>query len=279
MAANYWTSSQRKSWQFTRQQLAELRQATAIETGYSMNDLCDIRHMRIYFHSLIQSLGRHLSVRQQALATAEIYLTRFYIHTAIQESNAYLILATCVYLACKMEECPQHIRSVVSEAKSLWPDFITHDPTKLGECEFYLIEQLEAYLIVHHPYRSLVQLSKALGASGNNTGLSPDEMQCAWSVLNDSYITDLPLLYPPHVIAMTAMYLAIVLRAPQLNVAQTDRTKSRMQRIIEWFAASGVELEEVVDCTQEMISLYDLMESYNEKAVRDTLARVINTKK
>ncbi|KAK9470298.1 cyclin-like protein [Dipodascopsis tothii] len=279
MAANYWVSSQRKHWQFSRQQLSEAQAATELETGYKCADLCEARHLRIYLHSLIQTLGRHLSVRQQALATAEVYLARFYLRTAVQESNVYVVVATCIYVACKIEESPQHIRTVVSEARSLWPDFITHDPTKLAECEFYLIEQLDAYLVVHHPYRSLVQLSKALGASGHNAGLSADEMQCAWSILNDSYITDVPLMQAPHVIAMSAMYLSIVLRTPHMSGAQTDRAKSRMQKIIDWFASSGVELEQVIDCAQEMISLYESWESYNEKLVREAVARTINTKK
>ena len=33
----------------------------------------------------------------------------------------FLMLATALYLACKMEECPQHIRSIASEARNLWP--------------------------------------------------------------------------------------------------------------------------------------------------------------
>ncbi|KAK7203203.1 RNA polymerase II holoenzyme cyclin-like subunit [Myxozyma melibiosi] len=276
MAANYWTSSQFNHWRFTRPQLDKIRASTEADTGFRQQDLGDPRHLRIFFHSLIQALGRHLSVRQQALATAEVYLARFYTRSAVQETNPYLILATCVYLACKMEECPQHIRSVVSEAKSLWPDFITHDPTKLAECEFYLIEELDSYLIIHHPYRSLAQLSKALGASGNNAGLSPDEMQTAWSVVNDSYVTDLPLLYPPNVIAMTAMYMSVVLRMPSAAATQNERTRVRLKKIVDWFAGCGIDLEDVVDCTQEMISLYEVWESYNEKTIRDLMARLVN---
>lgn len=30
-------------------------------------------------------------------------------------------MATALYLACKMEECPQHIRLVVAEAHKTWP--------------------------------------------------------------------------------------------------------------------------------------------------------------
>ncbi|KAK9477531.1 cyclin-like protein [Lipomyces japonicus] len=276
MAANYWTSSQHKHWQFTRQELDKIRADTDAATGHDRAALGDPRHLRIFLHGLIQNLGRHLSVRQQALATAETYLARFYTRTSVQETNPYLIVATCVYLACKMEECAQHIRTVVSEAKSLWPDHITHDHTKLAECEFYLIEELDSYLIVYHPYRSLIQLSKALGASGNNAGLSPDELQTSWSIINDSCITDLPLLCPPHVIALAAIYVAVVLRIPQGN-AFTERTKLRLQRVMDWFASCGIDLEAVINCAQELISLYDVWESYSEKTTREMIFKMLNS--
>ena len=62
-----------------------------------------------------------MNVRQQALATAQIYVRRFYSRVEIRRTNPYLVLVTAFYLACKMEECPQHIRSVVLEARQAWP--------------------------------------------------------------------------------------------------------------------------------------------------------------
>jgi transcription initiation factor TFIIIB Brf1 subunit/transcription initiation factor TFIIB len=62
-----------------------------------------------------------MALRQQAMATAQLYIRRFYSKVEIRTTNPYLVIATAVYLACKMEECPQHIRLVVSEARSHWP--------------------------------------------------------------------------------------------------------------------------------------------------------------
>lgn len=62
-----------------------------------------------------------MSTRQQALATAQVYIKRFYTKVDLRQTNPYLVLTTAFYLACKMEECPQHIRFVVSEARGLWP--------------------------------------------------------------------------------------------------------------------------------------------------------------
>lgn len=140
------------------------------------------------------------------MATAQIYIKRFYIKVEIRRTNPYLVIATALYLACKMEECPQHIRLVVSEARSLWQaDFMGLDTSKLGECEFFLISEMNSQLIVHQPYRTLTNLQIEFS-------LSQDEVALAWSVINDHFVTDLPLLYPPHVIAVTAILLALVLR-------------------------------------------------------------------
>lgn len=69
----------------------------------------------------VKRLGKRLAVRQQAMATAQLYIKRFYTKIEIRRTNPYLLVTTAVYLACKMEESPQHIRLVVSEARSLWP--------------------------------------------------------------------------------------------------------------------------------------------------------------
>ena len=55
------------------------------------------------------------------MATAQVYMKRFYCKVEVRRTNPFLVIATALYLACKMEECPQHIRLVISEAKSLWP--------------------------------------------------------------------------------------------------------------------------------------------------------------
>ena len=64
---------------------------------------------------------KKLGIRQQAIATAQVYLRRFYLKVEIRRTNPILVMTTALYLACKMEECPQHIRVIVSEARNIWP--------------------------------------------------------------------------------------------------------------------------------------------------------------
>lgn len=166
---------------------------------------------------MIAKLGRRLSLRQIILSTAEVYISRFLTKVSILEMNIHMLITACVYISCKINENPQHIRTVLNEARNCWPDFISPDFTKLAEFEFYIIEELDCYLIIHHPYNALSQLVDVLGNSNNEKNtlyrldLSNNEIENAWKIVNDSYMTDLPLLFPPHIIAIAALHLVLVL--------------------------------------------------------------------
>jgi len=122
MAANYWKSTQKRFWQFERKALTELRQALENEDQALVQQypLPDRRLLSIFFNQQLVKLGRRMNIRQQALATAQVYIRRFYLKVEIRKTNPYLVLSTALYLACKMEECPQHIRVIVGEARNIW---------------------------------------------------------------------------------------------------------------------------------------------------------------
>ncbi|KAI0518519.1 cyclin domain-containing protein [Xylaria bambusicola] len=313
MAANYWESTQRRHWQFSKDELAEMREKLeeSEQSLVQMFPLPQRRHLNIYFNQQLGRLGKRLGVRQQALATAQTYLKRFYCTVEIRRTNPYLVIATALYLACKMEECPQHIRLVVSEARSLWPvDSLTLDISRLGECEFFMISEMHSQLIVHQPYRTLTNLQSDLF-------LSQDESNLALSIINDHYMTDLPLLYPPHIIALTAILLALVLRpnspggtatsmaAATAALAQVQAQASsrasgsnanqnasgvsekerqqearlnKVQRYAGFLTESNVDIEGMADCTQELISFYECHEQYNDKITREQINRFVKAR-
>lgn len=240
-------------------------------------------NLRIYCYFLIMKLGRRLNIRQCALATAHIYLSRFLLRTSVREVNLYLLVTTTVYLACKVEECPQYIRTLVSEARSLWPEFVPPDPTKVTEFEFYLLEELESYLIVHHPYRPLEQIVETLKMEPFQLNLTADDLQNCWSLINDSYITDANLIYPPHIIAMSCLFITIALKNIDANVGNGNTKNdnlitralsgengmSKTQEVFNlYMAQSQVDLEEVMDTIQEQITLYDHWDKYHEPWVK-----------
>lgn len=250
-------------------------------------------------------MARPLGIRQQALASAQVYVRRFYAKVEIRRTNPALVLATALYLACKMEECPQHIRMVLAEARHCWGTFpacLNHisltsqldtsfnDISKIGECEFSLISEMNSQLILHHPYRSLNELQTQFQ-------LTQEENALAWSIINDHYLTDLPLLHAPHVIAITAMFLAVVLKPTQgglqmsavgtasaLQALGNARgvggagAQSRVQKLVDWLADSNVNIEAVVETTQELISLYEVWESYTDKTCKDQIAKFVKAR-
>lgn len=212
-----------------------------------------------------------------------------------------------MYLACKMEECPQHIRLITSEARSIWSDVFNLDTSKVGECEFWLISEMSSQMIVHQPYRTLESLKIVFS-------LSQDESNLVWSLINDTYMTDLPLLYAPHIICLTAILLSLVLRpqtatnigqsmgsTPAANIASAAQAaltglgqmtpanladksmanispRSKLQKLSTWLAESNIDIEGIVDCTQEMISFYEVQEHYNEKVVKEQINRFVKAR-
>ncbi|SCU88617.1 LADA_0E11166g1_1 [Lachancea dasiensis] len=288
MSASYWESTQRLKWQHTRESLsAERRQLWLLEcqlfpqgltvtmenskgqgepvtrnipiTSIEMHYGRDY-NLRIYCYFLIMKLGRRLNIRQYALATAHVYLSRFLLRASVRECNLYLLVTTCIYLACKVEECPQHIRSLVNEARSLWPEFVPPDPTKVTEFEFYVLEELQSYLVVHHPYRSMEQIVQALHTEPYGLTLSADDLQNTWSLINDSYITDVHLIFPPHVIAMACFFVIVCL--------QKNQWSSYQETFNRFIAESQVDLAEVMNTIQDLIALYDCWDRYNEPWIK-----------
>lgn len=211
---------------------------------------------------MIAKLGRRLNLRQIALASAEVYLTRFLLKVLLKEVNAYMLVATCLYVACKMEEFPQHIRLVLSEARNLWPEYIPQDTTKLAEFEFYLVEEMELYLIIYHPYNSLLQIKNFLADNTSTYGvvLSDDDLQNSWSIINDSYITDLHLLYPPHIIAIASLYITIVVR---INLNESKKTQTINTTAESMDGADGGSLDQM---DSNMMHMEDLMMLANMNA-------------
>lgn len=156
---------------------------------------------------------------------------------------------------------------------------------------------MSSQLIVHHPYRTLTELQPKLG-------LESGEMALAWSLINDHYLTDLPLLYPPHVIAVMAIFVAVTFKSSQTNYYGpslghsitrslrngglassmsmfTDRTEEvgdKQRNLINWLAESEVDIKAVIECTQELVSLYEAWNQYNDKYCRDQLAKLIKSR-
>jgi cyclin C len=159
---------------------------------------------------------------------------------------------------------------------------------------------MSSQMIVHHPYRSLTALQTTFS-------LTQEESALAWSVINDHYMTDLPLLFAPHTIAIMSILLALVLRPNTTGIqsagssagniasaahaalssasqakAGTEKpggaARTKVQKLANWLAESNIDIEAIVDCTQEIISFYEFQEQYNEKLTREQINRFVKAR-
>lgn len=155
-------------------------------------------------------------------------------------------------------------------------------------------------MIVHHPYRTLAALQATFS-------LTQEESALAWSIINDHYMTDLPLLFPPHTIAVMAILLALVLRPNTTGIVSANGSagsiasaahtalssigepkldsdkqggpaRTKVQRLANWLAESNIDIEAIVDSVQEMISFYEAQEQYNEKLTREQINRFVKAR-
>ena len=155
---------------------------------------------------------------------------------------------------------------------------------------------MNSQLIIHHPYRTLTDLQSTLN-------MAQDDFSLAWSIINDHYLTDLPLLYPPHVVAVTAIFLAMTLKPTQAGLQAAASSASslgnaiplskdsfnngpslpsaqqkKVQNLVSWLAEGEIDIKAVVECSQEIISLYDIWEQYSEKTCKEQIVRFVKAR-
>lgn len=267
MAANFYLSSHANYHLHPRSALLaarsdDLKYATEQELGF----------IEIWSGTFIQKLCRRLSLRQAVTATAIVYFRRFYLRNAYCDTDPPLVAAACCYVAAKAEETPVHVKSAVAEAKEVCSEMghrnFPTDNTRLAEQEFYLIEELDFSLIVFHPYRALVQLTGRdggpqaggkLGRERRENMLEMDDtaLQMAWFVINDTYRSSLILVYPPHLIALAAIYLGLALHPPSTSAAPSAVTGGKTDAIT-FLASLAVDHSIILEIVQEILALYEL---------------------
>lgn len=122
MASDFWSSTQNTQWRHTKSRLQDWQDGLAKEDVNLIRQypLPDNRLLSIYLQQQIAKLGKRFQVHQPILGTAMIFVRRFYLKIQIRKTNPYLLLVTAFYLACKVEETPHHIKTILTEARHLW---------------------------------------------------------------------------------------------------------------------------------------------------------------
>ncbi|KAH0460766.1 hypothetical protein IEQ34_008341 [Dendrobium chrysotoxum] len=153
MAANFWTSSHYK--QLVEQDKIDVVHPIDKERGLTLEEF---KLIKIHMTNHIWRLAQHVKVRQRVIATAVTYFRRVYTRKSLTEYDPRLVTPTCLYLASKAEESTVQARLLVFYIKKMCTDEKYRCEIKdILEMEMKLLEALDYYLVVFHPYRPLLQ--------------------------------------------------------------------------------------------------------------------------
>ncbi|NXE28885.1 CCNH protein, partial [Ardeotis kori] len=137
-------------------------------------------------------------------ALACMYFKRFYLNNSVMEYHPRIIMLTCAFLACKVDEFNVSSAQFVGNLRES-PLGQEKALEQILEYELLLIQQLNFHLIVHNPYRPfegfLIDLKTRYPMLENPEVLR----KAADDFLNRVALTDAYLLFTPSQIALTAI--------------------------------------------------------------------------
>lgn len=247
MAANFWTSSQFKN--LLEAEKVNVVHALDKERGITLEDF---KLIKFHISAYISKMAQHVKVRQRVVATAIAYMRRVYVSRSMTEYNPLLVAPACLYLASKAEESTVQARLLVFYIKKLYTDEkYRFEIKEILEMEMKILEALDYYLVVFHPYRALSQLLHDAGMS--------DATQQTWGLVNDTYKMDLILLHPPHLIALACMYIVS---------ANNEKENTA------WFEELRVDMTLVKNIAMEILDFYDSHKMITEERINAALNKL-----
>lgn len=142
---------------------------------------------------------------KSVVGTAIMYFRRFYLNNSLMEYHPRIIMLTCAYLSCKVDEFNVSSSQFVGNLVQETPAGQEKVAEQILEYELLLIQQLNFHLVVHNPYRPmeglLIDLKTRYPPLENPESLRKN----ADDFLTRATMTDAGLLFPPSQIALTAI--------------------------------------------------------------------------
>ncbi|XP_055689397.1 cyclin-H [Lutzomyia longipalpis] len=137
---------------------------------------------------------------KSVIGAAFHYFKRFYLYNSPMDKHPKEILATCVYMACKVEEFNVSISQFIGNIKgdrSKAMDIILSN-------ELLLMQQLNYYLTIHGPFRPIEGF--LIDIKTRCSMVNPDRLRIGIDeFIEKTYMTDICLLYSPSQIALAAV--------------------------------------------------------------------------
>ncbi|GKU85996.1 hypothetical protein SLEP1_g585 [Rubroshorea leprosula] len=173
------------------------------------------------------------------------------------EYDPRLVAPTCLFLASKAEESTVQTKVLVFYSKKMYNEEkyekYRYEVKDILEMEMKILEALDYYLVVFHPYRTLAQLLQDAGINDINM------TQLSWGIVNDTYKMDLILVHPPHLIALACIYIACV---------------SKEKDITSWFEELRVDMNVVKNISMEILDFYENHTMIPEQRISAALSKL-----
>lgn len=241
-------------WLFTS---SELLRTPSILDGLSPAQEHSNRSKGVNF---VTQVGILLKLPQLTLATASVYLHRFYVRHSMVDLPSrpglhhYAIAATSLFLATKVEENCRKMKELVvacCRVAQKQPNLVVDEQNKeywrwrdtILMNEDLLLEALCFDLQLEHPYRILFDILCYYNVQDNKR-----LRNAAWAFVNDSNLTTLCLLFPPKTIAAAAFYAA----AKHTDVAFPDDQWGR-----PWWEQLGLDIVELKRACSVLAEAYE----------------------
>ncbi|KAL8129289.1 hypothetical protein V2J09_018444 [Rumex salicifolius] len=249
MAANFWNSSHYK--RLLDPEYVEAVQSLDKERGITVEDF---KLIKMHMANCVVKLANQVKVRQRVVATAITYMRRVYTRKSMTEYEPRLVAPACLYLASKAEESTIQAKVVHYYMKRIYTlEKYRYEIKDILEMEMKILEALDFYLVVFHPYHSLTELLQDAGMGDK------ESIQFTWGLVNDTYKMDLILIYPPHMIALACIYIASVFKEKDT---------------IAWFEELHVDMNAVKNISMEILDFYDSLKTQTEEQIVAALSKL-----
>jgi len=205
--------------------------------------------------------GYRLKISEEATSTAIIFCHRYILSKTDfhgHNSSSFLVAATCLFLACKVNEVPRRLRDVINVThKLVHPGSALPEPDKdywsmkekIVELEQEILRELNFDLEVALPYRFVYNYARSLR-------LPCEPCQRAVGLINSALFSSQCLreLSPP-LLASAALYIAMELTksSPKIHTSSN----------LPWWLVFGIEAGEL---EKACILLLDLHENCSKRS-------------
>ncbi|OCT49007.1 cyclin domain containing protein [Cladophialophora carrionii] len=240
-------------WLFTPQ---ELLLSPSILDGMPVAQELANRQKGVNF---ITQVGIMLKLPQLTLATASVYLHRFFMRHAMVQNNKpglhhYSVAATAIFLATKVEENYRKMKELVvacCRVAQKSPNLVIDDQSKeywkwrdtILHNEDLLLEALCFDLQLEQPYRLLLDFLRYYDVQANK-----QLRNTSWAFLNDSLVTTMCLQLTPSTIAGSALYMGVKFA----GIALPDDERGR-----PWWEQLGLDMHEIQRGCNLMAEVYE----------------------